>query len=335
MRHQAEARLNKIREDQNHQSSPEPDALGLLHELQVHQIELEMQNEELIQARADLEDVLQLYTDLYDFSPVGYLTLGSDGTIHQLNLAASYLLNVDREVIINQRLGLFISPQSQSSFNDLFERVFTSGNKETCEVTLQQKGGSPQVWVHLEAIIDASGGQREACRVVLVDISDRKQAEDLLREQSTHDILTGLFNRSFFISELARFERGRNFPISIVMADIDHLKFTNDHHGHAAGDLLLKRVAEGLTAAFRAEDVVARIGGDEFAVLLPNTNAEAADISLQRVQKIIQQYNKDQKDIPIQLSLGVSTAETPGPLEPVLQEADKKMYQEKRRNNPS
>ena len=98
---------------------------------------------------------------------------------------------------------------------------------------------------------------------------------------------------------------------------------------------MLKRVAQGLTAAFRTEDVVARIGGDEFAVLLPNTNADAAKISLQRVRKTIQELNKDQSETPIQLSLGVSTATNPGPLEPVLQEADQKMYQEKRRNNPS
>lgn len=328
--------MNKIQENQNDQISPEAEAdtLSLLHELQVHQIELEMQNEELIQARADLEDVLRLYKDLHDFSSVGYLTLASDGTIIQVNLAVSYLFGMERKAIIKQQLGLFISPQSQATFNNFIKKVFTSGDKETCEVTLVQKGESPPLWVQLEAIIDASEGQREACRVVLVDISDRKQAEDLLREQSTHDEFTGLYNRSFFMTELARLERGRNFPISVVMADVDNLKYTNDQYGHAAGDVLLKRVAEVLAAAYRGDDVVARIGGDEFAVLLPNTNAEAAKSSIQRVQKMIRQLNKDQTGTPLQLSLGASTAITPCPLEPVLQEADEMMYHEKRGNNP-
>jgi diguanylate cyclase (GGDEF)-like protein/PAS domain S-box-containing protein len=293
-----------------------------------------MQNEELIQARTDLEDALQLYTDLYDFSPVGYLTLTSEGTIIRANLAVSYLLGIDRGELINQRLELLISPQSLSTFRNFFEQIFTSGNKETCEVTLIQKGDSLPVWVHMEGIIDASDEQREACRIAMVDISKQKQAENLLREQSTHDALTGLYNRSFFMAELSRLERGRNFPVSVVMADVDQLKHTNDHEGHAAGDHLLKRVAEVLMTAFRADDVVARIGGDEFAVLLPNTNAKAAEISIQRVRKIILQVNKDQAETPIQLSLGASTAVTPGRLEPVLHEADVQMYHEKRINNP-
>ena len=157
----------------------------------------------------------------------------------------AHLLDVDRQAIINQRLGLFISPHSQTTFNNFFKDVFTSGDKEVCEVTLNQKGDSPPQVVHLEAIIDASVGQREACRVVLVDISERKQAEDLLREQSTHDGLTGLYNRSFFMTELSRFERGRNFPLSIVVADVDQLKSTNDQYGHAAGDIIAETCCPG------------------------------------------------------------------------------------------
>lgn len=331
LRRQAEKRLKEVQEEQNDKTSQEADTLSLLHELQVHQIELEMQNEELIQARADLEDALQLYTDLYDFSPVGYLTLARDGTISQANLAASYLLGTERERLINQQLGLHISPQSHTTFSNFIEQVFSGGNKETCEVVLLQKGESDPVWVHLEGIIDASDQQLEACRVALVDISERKRMENLLREQSTHDGLTGLFNRSFFMTEMARLERGRNFPVSIIMADVDHLKYTNDQAGHAAGDRLLKRVAEGLLDAFRSEDVVARIGGDEFAVLLPNSNADAAARSIQRVRKIFDQLNQDRAETPIQLSIGTSTAETPGPLEPVLHEADIQMYNEKRK----
>lgn len=169
----------------------------------------------------------------------------------------------------------------------------------------------------------------------IMDLTERKQAEEALRYLSTHDALTGLYSRGFMMEEMARLERGREFPVSIVMADVDHLKQTNDQQGHAAGDALLKHVAQALTAAFRAEDVVARIGGDEFAVLLPNTDAAAAGVSLQRVRQVIQENNAAHTVPPIRLSLGVSTAENPAPLSNVLKEADANMYREKRGRDTS
>jgi diguanylate cyclase (GGDEF)-like protein len=134
---------------------------------------------------------------------------------------------------------------------------------------------------------------------------------------------------------MARLEHGREFPVSIMMADLEYLKDTNDQYGHAARDTLLKRVAQALNAAFRAEDVVARIGGDEFAVLLPATDATAAEVSLQRVRQVIQENNAAHTGTPIRISLGVSTAETPAPLSGVLKGADANMYCEKRGHNAS
>jgi diguanylate cyclase (GGDEF)-like protein len=147
--------------------------------------------------------------------------------------------------------------------------------------------------------------------------------------------LTGLNSRGIFMVEMERLERGRKFPVSILMADVDQLKKTNDQEGHAAGDALLKRVAQVLTAAFRAEDVIARIGGDEFAVLLPGTDVASARVSLQRVRRVIRENNAANTETPIRLSLGVSTAENPTPLSAVLKEADANMYREKRGDDAS
>jgi diguanylate cyclase (GGDEF)-like protein len=134
---------------------------------------------------------------------------------------------------------------------------------------------------------------------------------------------------------MARLERGRKFPVSILLADVDHLKETNDSEGHAAGDALLKRVAKVLAAAFRTEDVVARIGGDEFAVLLPTTDTALAAVLLKRVQQVVQENNAVHSESPLRLSIGISTAEKPVPLSVVLKIADVNMYREKRERDAS
>lgn len=180
-----------------------------------------------------------------------------------------------------------------------------------------------------------AGGNALYYEGFMTDITERMQADEELRRLSAHDSLTGLYNRGFFTVEMARLERGREFPVSIVMADVDHLKKTNDQQGHAAGDSLLKRIAQVLTAAFRVEDVVGRIGGDEFAVLLPSTDAAGARVSLERVRRVVQENNAANAETPIRLSLGVSTAVTAAPLSVVLKEADANMYVEKRGNDAS
>jgi len=192
------------------------------------------------------------------------------------------------------------------------------------------------VWVDTRGVVesDAKGNPIKLVGSCL-DITARKQAEEKLRYLSTHDALTGLYNRGYFEAEMSRFENGRQFPISIVMADVDHLKETNDRKGHLAGDELLRDVARVFTVSFRADDIIARIGGDEFAVLLPHTGEAAAENALRRVHRILQEHNKAHTDMPLQLSFGVSTVEKPSPLANVLREADTRMYADKETHYPA
>jgi diguanylate cyclase (GGDEF)-like protein/PAS domain S-box-containing protein len=324
LRRKAEARLSKKKDKT--QPLTKADTLRLLHELQVHQIELEMQNEELIRAWTKAEEAYRQYTNLYDLAPVGYFTLGRDGTIRQVNLAGANLLGVERDKLIKRRLGLFISVAYRPIFNNFHEKLLLGQGRETCELEFL-KNKNEIIWARVEATC-FEGGQES--RAVVIDITERLQAEEALRRLSTHDELTGLYNRGFFMAEMGRLERGRQFPVSIVMADLDDLKHTNDQEGHAAGDVRLRGVAQVLTTAFRTEDVVARIGGDEFAVLLPNTDAATAKVLLGRVHQVIQDNNSAHPETSIQLSLGVSTAEDPTPLSVVLKKADVNMYREKR-----
>ncbi len=330
LRRRAEEKLGRRR--QTAAGSPpatKAEIQRLLHELQVHQIELEMQNEELIEARAELELTLNLYTELYAFAPVGYFTLARDGAIRRANLTGAKLLGVALSELVRRRFEFFISPESRTTFRTFLEKVFISEKKESCDLALQNNGSAP-LWVHVEAVIEFPRGEGELCYVVVSDITERKHAEEELRYLSTHDMLTGLYNHGYFFEEMARAERGRQFPVSIVMADVDQLKETNDLYGHAAGDELLKRTAQVLLAAFRAEDVVARIGGDEFAVLLPNTDETTAENLLQRVAHMIHEKENIQTETPIRLSLGVSTAASSMPLSVILKKADVNMYRQKR-----
>lgn len=163
-------------------------------------------------------------------------------------------------------------------------------------------------------------------------VIDRKQSELRLQFLSTHDILTGLYNRVYFEEELTRLQQSRLFPISIVNMDVDGLKFVNDNLGHDKGDELLRRSAWLLKKGFRNEDMVARIGGDEFIVILPKTPEASANEVVNRLKNSIQNYNQNNTDFPIHLSIGIVTIEESScDLREAIKLADQRMYDEKRR----
>ncbi|HYS44688.1 MAG TPA: ATP-binding protein [Geobacteraceae bacterium] len=151
------------------------DQLRLLHELQVHQIELEIQNAELRQARDEAEAALEKYTDIYDFAPVGYFTLDRDGTIRAANLTGSSLLGVERSRLIGRRFGHFVADEARPAFAAFLEKAFTSATKEACEVALLNEEKSA-LFVQIEGVAAASG---QECRIALIDVTERKRAAQL------------------------------------------------------------------------------------------------------------------------------------------------------------
>jgi signal transduction histidine kinase len=175
LRRQAEEQL-LAKTAELHPPRTEEETQRLVHELEVYQIELEMQNAELRQARDEVESALEKYTDLYDFAPVGYFTLDRDEIIRAVNLPGASLLGIERSRLIGRRFGLFVAVETRSAFSAFLGKVFTSQAKEACEVALL-KEGNPPLFVQIEALAAASG---QECRVAVIDISVRRQLEEKL-----------------------------------------------------------------------------------------------------------------------------------------------------------
>lgn len=180
LRHRAEVRLRKAR-SQTGVPTPETDPQRLVHELQVHQVELEMQNAELQEARDQMEILLEKSTDLYDFAPIGYFSLDEHGRILDVNLTGAAMLRVERSQLVNRGLQQFVAPASRPNFQRFLEKVFMGGGKQICETSLLTEDGA-EFCADLQAVWAAlPRGTRKWCRVAASDITALKRAEELQR----------------------------------------------------------------------------------------------------------------------------------------------------------
>ena len=165
---------------------------------------------------------------------------------------------------------------------------------------------------------------------------ERKSSEEKIKHLSFHDSLTGLYNRAYFEEELERYNFPRYYPLSIVMLDVNGLKVINDTFGHSEGDRLLQHLSQTLTSVSRQGDILARIGGDEFAILLPSTTSKGVYNFCERIKQACQQ----DKIKPIYLRLNISLGHTTQKgeykeINSLLKEADRNMYQDKLFNSKS
>jgi diguanylate cyclase (GGDEF)-like protein len=167
-------------------------------------------------------------------------------------------------------------------------------------------------------------------QVALTDITARKKAEAYLEYLGKHDVLTKLFNRSFYADELARLERKGQSLVTIIIADLNGLKVANDQLGHAVGDALLRRAGEVLNALIEKPHYAARIGGDEFAVLLPGMDEHGGTAMIEAIQKLAEINNQFYPGSALSFSMGAATSQPGERLEAVAKRADLAMFEQKR-----
>jgi diguanylate cyclase (GGDEF)-like protein/PAS domain S-box-containing protein len=188
-----------------------------------------------------------------------------------------------------------------------------------------------ELHLHMQfSVLPGHEGDWSLVQVALTDITARKKAEAYLEYLGKHDVLTKLYNRSFYVDELNRLERKGPFPVTVIMADLNGLKLANDQLGHAAGDALLRRAGEVLGKSVGRPCHAARIGGDEFAVLLPGTDEGGGDEMIANIGQLVEINNQFYSGPRLSLSMGAATTRGGERLEFVVKRADALMYEAKR-----
>lgn len=233
-----------------------------------------------------------------------------------------------KEELIQNRVVIFrdeLVRHFQEELVDLWKQRFEYEREGICYTLSGEPMDANMRWVVLP-------GCEENFTHVLVavtDITARKRAEDHLKFLTHHDPLTSLYNRYCYEEELLRLENSRRFPVTIVLAELIGLKDVNSRSGTNAGNSLLCRAGEVLKAAFRNEDIVARTSGHQFAVILPQTDENAAGRAIERIAKLVQLNNEFYQGPALTFAISQATGHKGSCLQDVHQKAEQKLQKGK------
>lgn len=272
-----------------------------------------------------LQDSQEKYRLLIQGSSAAITFFDKKGAYLLLNSVAAKLLNGKPEDYIGKTVYDTFPKSKADMLTKKFRRIIKSGNGETIEEKIETLNR----WVssNLQPVKDQNQ-KIIGVSVITNDITRRKKVEEEIRYKSFRDTLTGLYNRSFFEEEMKRLDTKRQLPLSIIIGDLNSLKLTNDAFGHIEGDKLLRKMAGVFKDVCREEDVIARWGGDEFAVLLPRTDNKTAIAICVRIREACREINYI--IVPLSIALGVGTkTKIDTDIKKVIREAEDKMYTNK------
>lgn len=292
-------------------------------------IRLKTCNQVLVDQNQRIRDQVHLYSSIFENAVVGIMVLSENGEIINVNHAIEYMLGYQAEELKLMNLSDITMPEDYELDSELL-RDLIEGRRIYYQVEKRYvRNDGILFWGMVTVSVERDESGTPSIINMVEDISARKSAEFQLEEASTRDGLTGLYNRAYFDMEFNSLQYSMRLPVSIIVVDVDGLKLINDSKGHEAGDKLIVSVASILKEAFRGDDTVARVGGDEFSILLPETGEDALASVLDRLHKCHDRFNEAYPNFRVQFSAGSATALKGTGIPGALKLADERMYAEK------
>jgi diguanylate cyclase (GGDEF)-like protein/PAS domain S-box-containing protein len=251
-----------------------------------------------------------------------------NGRFLSVNKAAEKLLGYSQEELTHMNTLHVVVPEQRQMVIDMFNQQVIENQPVYYELTVMNRHGEKfDLDVSRQLIFETPEAVIYQC--IARDITERKQMEEKLRYLSMHDAMTGLYNRAYFTEELKRLENGRFEPVSIILCDLDYLKNINDTYGHTAGDETIITAAQLIKSCFRSNDVVARFGGDEFAIVVPISSETVCRTLADKIRTAVAEHNKLSPFV-IGISIGYAVrSNIQYSVQDVLKQADQAMYADK------
>ncbi len=327
--------IDDLRESKMYLQTANEELEAAVEELNAAEEELRQQFEELQKKEEHLRESEEKYRTVFESTGTAILVSEEDTTISMANAELERLTGYPRQDLVGRkRWTEFVHPEDLGMMKKyhLLRRSDPGGTPDSYEFRLVNRAGGIR---HIFLTVALFPGTKKSVGSLL-DITEKKLADEKIKYLSLHDPLTGLYNRTYFEEEMRRLEAGQKNPTGIIICDVDGLKLINDTFGHSTGDSMLVAAAGLIKSSLAEYDVVARIGGDEFAALLPDSPRPAVEEARRKIKDGVLEHNRLRPDRPMSISTGFSVRNSNNiSLNDLFKDADNHMHREKLHSHQS